>query len=176
MNVAIIADTHVPDRETELPEPFRERIREADHVVHAGDFTGPETFEEISELADDLTAVHGNMDEDLDLPFYDTVEVDGLTVAVTHTHIGVRTKEDWMRVVADTAAQYAEEPYVGVGGHSHVVEDEEFELFEEAEEVDGPTVRVLNPGSATGADPADEATMMTAEVEDGEFDVTLHEA
>ena len=57
-----------------------------------------------------------------------------------------------------------------------MIEDEEFELFEEAEEFDGPTVRVLNPGSATGADPADRATTMTADVEDGEIDVTLHEA
>lgn len=112
---------------------------------------------------------------EIDLPFYDTVEVDGLTFAVTHTHIGVRTQEDWMQVVADTARQYAEEPVVGIGGHTHQVEDEKFELFEDAD-IEGSTVRVLNPGSATGADPADRATMMTAEVADGDLrDVTLHE-
>jgi predicted phosphodiesterase len=35
---------------------------------------------------------------------------------------------------------------------------------------------VLNPGSATGADPADTATMMTVEAGDGDIDVTVHEA
>jgi hypothetical protein len=35
---------------------------------------------------------------------------------------------------------------------------------------------VLNPGSVTGADPADRATMLTVDVEDGELAVDLHEA
>jgi len=35
---------------------------------------------------------------------------------------------------------------------------------------------VLNPGSSTAAGPAEEATIMTATVVDGDIDVTLHEA
>lgn len=178
MHVAIISDTHVPDREDVLPDEFRERVREADHVIHAGDFTSTETLADIRDLATELTAVHGNMEAaDVDLPFYDTVTVDGVTFAVTHCHIGVRSAADWKQVVADVATSYGEEPFVGVGGHTHDVVDEDFELFEAVDEIDGPTVRVLNPGTATGADPADEATMMTADVVDGELrDVTVHEA
>ncbi|MFB6127180.1 MAG: metallophosphoesterase family protein [Halolamina sp.] len=63
---------------------------------------------------------------------------------------------------------------VGVGGHTHAVEDERFELYQDVD-IEGPTVRVVNPGSATGADPAERPTMMTAEVADGAVDVTLHE-
>jgi predicted phosphodiesterase len=49
-------------------------------------------------------------------------------------------------------------------GHTHAVVDDT---------VDG--VRLLNPGSATGAAPADRTTMMTAEVTDGDLSVALHE-
>jgi hypothetical protein len=35
--------------------------------------------------------------------------------------------------------------------------------------------RVLNPGSCTGADPATTTSLMTAEVEEGELSVTVHE-
>ena len=77
--------------------------------------------------------------------------------------------EQWADAVADTArARGWNEPgetVVGIGGHTHVVEDT---VHNE--------VRVLNPGSVTGADPAERATMMTVAVADGEFDVTLHEA
>lgn len=53
---------------------------------------------------------------------------------------------------------------VAVGGHSHRVVDDTHE-----------GVRVLNPGTVTGADPGPRTTMMTLEAEDGEVDVTLHE-
>nr|WP_326494484.1 metallophosphoesterase family protein [Natronomonas gomsonensis] len=53
-------------------------------------------------------------------------------------------------------------PTVGVSGHTHRVFDEE---------VDG--YRLLNPGSATGAFPAQEATLMVAEVDGGDCTVEL---
>lgn len=52
-----------------------------------------------------------------------------------------------------------------MGGHTHEVEDTEFE-----------GIRVLNPGTATGAAPADRATMYTVTVNENALDVTLHEA
>lgn len=74
-------------------------------------------------------------------------------------------RDDWLDAVADTARARAEGPTVGVGGHSHAVEDTVH---------DG--IRVLNPGSATGVGPAEAATMMTADVADGDVTVTVHEA
>lgn len=161
--VAIVSDSHVPDREQTIPEAFRERIASADHVIHAGDFTDPEVLADVRDLAADLTAVHGNMDPgDVDLPSVDTVTVGSVTFGVTHGT--VRSLDDWYDAVADVARDHADEPRVGVGGHTHQVADE---VHEE--------VRVLNPGSVTGADPAQRATMMTAEVTDGDLDVTVHE-
>lgn len=177
MTVAVVADTHVPDREDGTPGEFRERVRAADHVIHAGDLTGPAMLAEVRELADDPTVVTGNMDEDLDLPVLETVTVEAVTFVVTHGHLGVRTAEDWKQAIADAARIHAAEPRVGIGAHSHEVVDEEFQPFADTDFADEvPAVRVLNPGSATGADPAERATMMTVEIEDGSVAVTVHEA
>jgi putative phosphoesterase len=164
MTLAIVSDTHVPDREQAIPEQFRDRIAAADQVIHAGDFTDPEVLADVRDLAADLTAVHGNMDgEDVGLPSVATCDVEGVTFVVTHGT--VRSLDAWFDAVADAAREHADEPRVGVGGHTHRVDDEVH---------DG--VRVLNPGTVTGADPAEDATMMTADVEDGDVDVTVHEA
>lgn len=166
--VAIVADTHVPDREESIPDRFRERMREADHVIHAGDFTAPEMLAAVRELAAGLTAVYGNMDrtgdgpETVDLPETDTVTVGGVTFAVTHGT--VRSLEAWNDAVAAAAREVGGDPVVGVGAHTHQVRD-----------VVHDGVRLLNPGSVTGAVPAERATMLTATVADGDLDVTVHE-
>ncbi|WP_327050647.1 metallophosphoesterase family protein [Halomicrococcus gelatinilyticus] len=181
MEIAILSDTHVPEQAERLPDQFREHVDDADHVVHAGDFGSAAALEDVRKLADDLTAVYGNADPaDVDLPSVASVEAGGVTVVVTHgmvNHVekavyssagAVYDRDDWLDAVADTARARADAdgPVVGVGGHSHEVEDETH---------DG--VRVLNPGSATGVGPADgTATMMTVEVNDGDIEVTLHEA
>jgi putative phosphoesterase len=182
MQVAILSDMHVPGQADALPEAFAEHVADADHVVHAGDFGSHEAIETVQDLAHDLTAAYGNADPvDAPLPGVDAAAVEGVTVvvhhgevnpvarAVYHAHEGIVKKEaDWLDAVADVArARTAgvDTVPVGVAGHSHEVVDEVHE-----------GIRVLNPGSATAAGPAERATMMTAEVADGELDVTLHEA
>jgi putative phosphoesterase len=163
MQVAIVSDSHIPDREEGIPDEFEERIAAADHVVHAGDFTSTDTLAHIRELATELTAVHGNMAApEIDLPSVASVELGEVTFVVTHGT--VRSMDAWYDTIAETAGEHADEPRVGIGGHSHRLEDEVH---------DG--VRVLNPGSVTGADPAEDATMLTAEVADGAVDVAVHE-
>lgn len=223
MNVAIVSDSHVPDREPEIPEGFRERMGAADRVIHAGDFEDRETLVDLHDLSTDLTAVRGNADsERLDLPSVAAVEADGVTLVVTHGAVNPATREpavaadpdgwfdgegvvvdghDWLGAVATTArivavegttdavgrasvpgpvdidpeaaeriadaAAAAPDPegtVVGIGGHSHRVVDDTH-----------AGVRVLNPGTVTGADPGPRTTMMTLEVEGGDVDVTLHE-
>jgi putative phosphoesterase len=166
--VAVVSDTHVPDREESIPEPFRERIHAADHVIHAGDFTDPEVLAEVRDLATELTAVYGNMDRVGDapdavaLPETASATVGGVTFAVTHGT--VRSLDEWHDAVAATAREVDGDPVVGVGGHTHRVEDVVHE-----------GVRLLNPGSVTGAAPAERATMLTVAVADGDLDVTVHE-
>jgi len=161
MQVAIVSDTHIPSRAQRIPDEFRERIREADHVVHAGDFDSKGALADFRDLAPELTAVSGNMDPRVGLPAVATVELGGIAVVVTH---GTGSHHGWHDRVANTVREEADEPRVGVAGHTHEVVDTVHS-----------GVRILNPGSATGAAPAERTTMLTAEVTDGEIDVTVHE-
>jgi hypothetical protein len=159
MELALISDTHIPSRAQAIPEPFRERIAAADHVVHAGDFDSKGALADVRELAPSLTAVAGNMDPRVSLPRVATVECGGLRFVVTH---GTGPDRGYRERVAETVR--SEDGHVGVAGHTHELLDTEYE-----------GVRLLNPGSATGANPATRATMMTVRVVDGGLDVTVRE-
>jgi len=161
--VAIIGDTHVPSRAGSIPDWVRERVREADETIHVGDFDDPEVLAEVADLADGLTAVRGNMDPaGVDLPAVETLDVDGVRFVVTH---GTGSPAGWADRVAGTVREHAdpERTNVGAAGHTHQVVDLAH---------DG--TRLLNPGSATGARPADGASMLTVGVADGELDVEVH--
>jgi len=160
--VALVSDTHIPTRASEVPEPFAGRMRDADHVIHAGDFVSRAAFDTIEDLAGGaLTAVEGNMDRGLDLPGVATTTLEGVTFVVTH---GTGSPVGYEGRVARAVREHASADAVGVAGHTH-----------EALDTVHDGVRILNPGSVTGASPAEAATMMTATVADGEVDVTLHE-
>ncbi len=159
MRVAIISDTHIPSRAAKLPPWVREIVGAADHTLHAGDFDSESAYETIAELADgNLTAVSGNMDR-LGLPETATVRLGGVAFVLTH---GTGDLAGYRERVVETVE--AENPdAVGVCGHTHEHMDER---------VRG--IRLLNPGSATGASPAEFASVMTAEIDDGTLSVTLH--
>jgi putative phosphoesterase len=163
MQIAIVSDTHIPSRASRVPGWVAEAIEAADHTLHAGDFDDVEAYERVVELADgDLTAVHGNMDPGgVDLLSVETVELGGVEFVLTH---GTGDRAGYERRVARTVAEYGGDSAVGVSGHTHEVMDQV---------VDGH--RLLNPGSATGASPADRTAMMVAEVEAGVIDVDLRE-
>jgi putative phosphoesterase len=180
VELAILSDTHVPGRAEGLPEPFRDRIGAADHVVHAGDFGSVEALEAVESTATELTAVYGNADPaDVDLPPVASVSVEGVAFVVSHGMVNfveravgstegvVFDEDDWFDAVVDVARARADESdaVVGVGGHTH-------QVVEEAR--DGVTV--LNPGTATGVGDDAPATMLTVEVADGSFDVATHTA
>lgn len=162
--LAVISDSHIPERASELPDPFRERIRSADQVLHAGDFTSGDVLAEIESLADgNLTAVYGNMDpRNLNLPAVDTLTTEGVTFIVTH---GTGNPNNYEERIAGIAREEAGENAIGIAGHTHEVLDTTRE-----------GIRLLNPGSITGAPPASRATMMIVDVDDGDLDVTVQEA
>ncbi|WP_262174924.1 metallophosphoesterase family protein [Haloarcula laminariae] len=162
MDVALISDTHIPSRASRIPDPFRERIEAADHVIHAGDFDSEGALSNVRATAARLTAVGGNMDPRIGLPARATVELGGVAFVVTH---GTGSKRGYEDRVANAVREEAGAAAVGVSGHTHEVLD-----------TTHGGVRLLNPGSATGAAPAERATMMTVTARDGEFDVTVHEA
>lgn len=162
MELAIISDTHVPGRAGGIPDWVRERVEAVDHVIHAGDFETPAVVDEVRSLAGgSFTGVRGNVDAaDVDLPDVATVECGGVEFVVTH---GTGDRIGYEDRVAAAVREHGSPDAVGVAGHTH----------EQTDEVhDG--VRILNPGSATGANPASGATMLTATAEDGDLSVTLH--
>jgi hypothetical protein len=162
MELAIISDTHVPGRASGIPDWVRERVEAADHVIHAGDFETPSVVSEVRSLAGGaFTGVRGNVDgAGVDLPEVATVECGGVEFVVTH---GTGDRIGYEDRVAAAVREHAGPDAVGIAGHTHEHTDEIH---------DG--VRILNPGSATGAKPATETTMLTATVADGDLDVTLH--
>ena len=161
MDVAIIGDSHIPSRESAIPDPFRERIAAADHVLHTGDFDSEGALANLRAEATDLTAVSGNMDPTLGLPETTTLDLGGVEVVLTH---GTGPPKGWHDRLAELVVDKVGPAGIGVAGHTHRVVDTVHN-----------GVRLLNPGSVTGAMPARGATMFTAEVADGEIDVTHHE-
>ncbi|MDY7080924.1 MAG: YfcE family phosphodiesterase, partial [Halobacteria archaeon] len=112
--VAIISDTHIPSRAKKIPEWVQDEVRKADHTIHAGDFTSPETLDEVRELADgNLTAVYGNMDPgSLDVGGTETVEVEGVEFVVVH---GTGSPAGYRDRIVDTVRKHARtENAVGV--------------------------------------------------------------
>jgi hypothetical protein len=64
MRLAVISDSHIHERETDIPESFRDRTAAADHTIHAGDFETSAALAEFQKLATELTAVPGNVNPD----------------------------------------------------------------------------------------------------------------
>jgi len=169
--IAVVSDTHVPSRADEIPSWVADRVREADHTIHAGDFDDRDAYETVADLAgEQFTAVAGNMDPaELGLPEVATVTVEGVTFVVVH---GTATSgEEYVATITDAiGAELGEEREEGdataiaIAGHTHELTDDEI-----------AGVRFLNPGSATGASPAETATMLEVEVAAGEVDVTAFE-
>jgi len=96
--------------------------------------------------------VAGNADPDLGLPRTTTLEVGGVMLAVTHGAGSPRGYES--RLAAAGQGVGAD---VVVVGHTH----EPLDTVRDG-------LRLLNPGSATGAWPADLATMLTVRPADGD--------
>lgn len=62
MRIAVIADTHIPERAKAIPPGVLKEIKEADMVIHAGDFTDVKVLEDLRRACKELRAVWGNMD------------------------------------------------------------------------------------------------------------------
>jgi hypothetical protein len=86
VNVAVLADTHLPRGARRLPDECVRRIRDAELLLHVGDFVSVGALRLLEELAPVL-GVWGNMDEpalrEL-MPQSRIVEVDGARVGLVH--------------------------------------------------------------------------------------------
>jgi putative phosphoesterase len=133
--IAVISDTHFPRRGPSLPEAVVERLRAADLIVHAGDWSDMATVRMVRGIGPPLVTVQGNVEEPAvraALPRTAEVEIAGLRIGVVH---------DGGQASGRLSRLRARFPGVDlvVFGHSHIP------LFDVAD--DG--FMILNPGSPT---------------------------
>jgi len=163
MRLLVMGDTHVPSRESTVPDWVIEEMRRADHVIHTGDFDSADALATVREYAPELTAVVGNIDPtDLDLPEVATLDAGGVRFVVTHGTGDLDTYDERVARITDEHAA-DDRPTIGVSGHTHQRRDEVHAGY-----------RLLNPGSATGASPAPDTSVMVVETGGGSIDVTEH--
>ena len=152
MRVAVISDTHMPRGTRALPPRCAELCREADAILHAGDFTRVAAYEEIAALGPPLHAVRGNVDEAAlawGLPERLVVELGGVRIGMIHMPGPAAGRLLSLRSAFPDAD-------VAVFGHTHMPEHGHVDGFE-----------IFNPGSPTERRRAPVHTMGLAHVEDG---------
>jgi len=153
MRLAIISDTHLPKARRALPDGCVERLRDADVILHAGDFTAPEILEQLLELGPPVHAVHGNVDTPQlqeRLPTTLEVALGAVTIGMVHDAGEARGRLRRARLIFPDADAV-------IFGHSHLPllerDDDGFQIF--------------NPGSPTERRRAPAHTMGLARIEDG---------
>lgn len=131
--IVITGDTHIPQRSKKIPEQLLDDIRDAEAVIHTGDFNSQEAYELIAGLSRDLYAVHGNRDEvevENILPDILEFELNGLKMVLIHGHTLGRPRPSRVAREYGIGADFA------VYGHLHHPFAVEF-----------GRCTVLNPGS-----------------------------
>jgi uncharacterized protein len=84
---AVIADTHLPRGTRRLPDACVRRIRGADLLICAGDFSTAEVYEEFAAIGPEMVAVHGNVDDAVlrsRLPSRTVIEREGVRIGLIH--------------------------------------------------------------------------------------------
>jgi putative phosphoesterase len=152
VRLAIIADTHLPRGNRALPAACVERLRTADAILHAGDFSAVSVLRELEALGPPVHAVHGNVDEPqlaMLLPRVRMVEADGARIAMIHDAGPSAGRLARMRRTFPDADAV-------VFGHSHIPLHEEADGF-----------AIFNPGSPTERRRSPRHTMGLATARDG---------
>jgi putative phosphoesterase len=152
--IAVIADTHLPRGSRRLPDACVERLRGAELVIHAGDFSTAAARDEIASLCHELVAVHGNVDDDrlrAELPERVELERAGARIGVIHDAGPRQGRLGRMR-------RAFPECDAVIFGHSHLPLHERDGAFQ-----------IFNPGSPTERRRAPAHTMGVAAIHDGEI-------
>src|SRR3954447_1947585 len=98
--IAVIGDTHMPKGSRELPAECVAKIRGAEALIHAGDFSAASVLEQLQALCPVVLAVHGNVDDPelrRRLPESLEVELGGRTIGVVHDAGPSRRRLERMR-------------------------------------------------------------------------------
>ena len=90
MRVGVIADTHIVDSRRVIPAAVWDAFAGVDCILHAGDVARQQVLDDLALLAP-VYAVHGNVDPPAltqRLPPRRVLDLDGVTVGLTHGHLG----------------------------------------------------------------------------------------
>jgi putative phosphoesterase len=161
MNVVLMADTHVPNRARDLPATLWSAVKQADLVIHAGDWMEPGLLDRLEQRSARLLACWGNNDGPelrRRLPEVARAELEGFRIAVVHETGPAAGREQRCDVAfPDTDLLCF--------GHSHIPWDT----------VTGHGLRLLNPGSPTDRRRQPTCTYLTFELhEETIINLTLH--
>jgi putative phosphoesterase len=160
MRLAIISDTHLPRGTRAIPDACLERLRAADAILHAGDFSELSVLAELEALGPPVHAVRGNVDSaDLQarLPLTRVVEAGGARIAMIHDGGPAHGRLARLR-------RRFPDAHAAVFGHSHLPLHEERDGF-----------AIFNPGSPTERRRAPRHTMGIATIRDGRPEFELVE-
>jgi putative phosphoesterase len=142
---AVIADTHLPRGTRRLPDECLQRIRAAELLIHAGDFSTAAACDEIAAIGPELVAVHGNVDDAAlraRLPAQAVIEREGVRIGLIHDAGPARGR------LARLRRAFPEADAV-IFGHSHIPlreRERDFEIFNPG----SPTERRRAPHRAMG--------------------------
>lgn len=154
MKIAVISDTHIPDRAAELHPALIEVLQHSqpELILHAGDISVPAVLHALEAVAP-VKAVRGNRDFLLvsQLPITEAFEVEGTRMVLTHGHLSFLSYAmdkfhhltrgyDRNRIIKRLAASFPQAKVI-VFGHTH-----------RAENVWVGGQLFFNPGSATMGD------------------------
>ena len=161
--IAVISDSHIPNRAESIPEEFHEKLGKADITIHCGDFESEKVYEELKEKYD-IIGVKGNCDF-FDISVSEKLTKNNVDFGVYHgAGINPRGHHPTLAKTADTL-----NVEVLFHGHTH-----QQEIAEHKEKI------LLNPGSCTGVGGGSSSeknpSMMTVNVsETGELEVKIFE-
>jgi putative phosphoesterase len=89
VKIGVIADTHLPDRVTEIPKGILEafRVAQVERILHAGDASSWRAVETLEEIAP-VTVVQGNRDWFLQMhtPKFIKLTINGVRIVLAHGH------------------------------------------------------------------------------------------
>jgi uncharacterized protein len=135
MKLVVLSDTHIPKKAKTLPKRLMNEIKDADLIIHAGDWQSVDVFHELKSFAK-VEGVFGNVDgPEIQELFNDKVMVqaDGFKIGITHGHGKGKTTEKRALQAFD-----GKDVDCIIFGHSHIP----VKRYEDG-------ILLFNPGSPT---------------------------
>ncbi len=159
MKIVVVSDTHIPARAQELPNTFLEQVKDADLILHAGDFVDISVLRALEKIAP-VRAVCGNMDSPnlrKILKQKEIVKVGKISIGLMH---GVGSPADLTSLLKEEFKK--DKVNIIVFGHSHQPLNKKI----------GRTL-FLNPGSLTDSFHSGFASFGVISIEKGAFSATI---